>query len=499
MPQLMDAILARAQGLGVPLSAHLDVTSRCNERCVHCYVEPNGDGELSTGEVRGILEQLAEAGTLFLSISGGEPLMRKDLFEILEAARGLSFDVKLKTNGLLIGPEQARRLRALRVNEVQVSLYSHRAEAHDRVTGVRGSLKRTLRAIRLMRELGQKVIISHIVMRGVEGDHPAVKALAAELGAGFRIDPTITPRPIGNYSSVVLNVPRRELLGIVQSPEYVNSVEEDCAPPTPADAQTLEGAGCSAGFTHCYIAPDGDVYPCVQFPLLCGNLRQRSFAEIWRDSPQLKEVRALRNLDLPVCSECSHLSMCSRCPGLALMEGDLRGPSVADCEKSYARTGMAPSGRPALAKGRFRYWKEWKMAPEVELKNRLAADVLRSSGELRLRLTGTSMLPAIWPGEELLIRRDGAAEAGPGDVILFEREGRLFAHRVVRRMEGADGPVWITRGDRHRHDDPPVSSGELLGRVEGVPRLTAMRRAAAWVLRRSWLVTRVALRLRRLG
>ena len=139
------------------------------------------------------------------------------------------------------------------------------------------------------------------------------------------------------------------------------------------------------------------------------------------------------------------------------------------------------------------------MAPEVELKNRLAADVLRSSGELRLRLTGTSMIPAIWPGEELLIRRDGAAEAGPGDVILFEREGRLCAHRVVRRMEGADGPIWITRGDRHTHDDPPVSSNELLGRVEGIPRLTAGRRAAAWVLRRSWLVTRLALRLRRLG
>ena len=499
MPQLMDAILTRAQGLGVALSAHLDVTYRCNERCVHCYVEQNGERELSTGEVRGILEQLAEAGTLFLSVSGGEPLMRKDLFEILEAARGLSFDVKLKTNGLLIGPEQARRLRALHVHEVQVSLYSHRAEAHDSVTGVRGSLKRSLRAIRLMRELGQKVIVSHVAMRGAERDHSAVKTLAGDLGAGFRIDPTITPRLNGSNSSLALNVPRRELLGIVRSPDYVTSVEEDCAPPAPADGKTLEGAGCSAGFTHCYIAPNGDVCPCVQFPLLCGNLRKQAFAEIWRDSPQFRDVRAVRNVDLPVCSECSHLSMCSRCPGLALMEGDLRGPSAADCEKSYARTGMAPSGRPELAEGRFKYWREWRMAPEVELKNRLAAEVLRSAGQLRLRLTGTSMIPAIWPGEELLIRRDGAAEAGPGDVILFEREGRLCAHRVVRRMEGAEGPVWITRGDRHTHDDPPVSSNELLGRVEGIPRLTAGRRAAAWVLRRSWLVTRLALRLRRLG
>lgn len=358
MPSLMNGILARAQRLGIPLSAHLDLTYLCNEGCAHCYVEQNGEGELPTGEVKGILEQLAAAGTLFLSVSGGEPLLREDFFEVVEAARRLSFDVKLKTNGLLIGPEEARRLRALRVHEVHVSIYSHRAEAHDGVTGVRGSLERSLRAIRLMRELGQKVIVSHIVMRGAERDHSAVKALAAELGAVFRIDPAITPRLNGDDSNLALNVGRNELVEIVRSPDYVTSVEEYCAPPQPTDAKTLEGVGCSAGFTHCYIAPNGDVYPCVQFPLLCGNLRRQKFAELWRDSPQFKEVRATRNRDLPVCSECSHLGMCSRCPGLALMEGDVRGPSAADCEKSYARTGMVPTGRPELAEGKFRYWKE---------------------------------------------------------------------------------------------------------------------------------------------
>jgi signal peptidase len=101
----------------------------------------------------------------------------------------------------------------------------------------------------------------------------------------------------------------------------------------------------------------------------------------------------------------------------------------------------------------------------AELKIGLAAEVLRSSGELRLRVTGTSMLPAIWPGEVLLIRRDGAAQAGPGDRLM--------------------------------HDDQPVSAGELLGRVVGVPRQTAAQRAAAFVMARSWLVTRLALRLRR--
>jgi hypothetical protein len=139
------------------------------------------------------------------------------------------------------------------------------------------------------------------------------------------------------------------------------------------------------------------------------------------------------------------------------------------------------------------------LSPSEALKIGLGAEVLRSVGELRLRVTGTSMIPAIWPGDVLLIRRDGAAEAGLGVVILFGREGRLCAHRVVRRMEGADGPLWIARGDRLTHDDPPVSVDELLGRVEGVPRQTAAQRVVEFVLRRSWIATMLALRLRRFG
>ncbi len=80
--------------------------------------------------------------------------------------------------------------------------------------------------------------------------------------------------------------------------------------------------------------------PCVQFPLPTGNIRQQKFIDIWRDSPALREVRSIRARDLPVCSTCSHVGTCTRCPGLAYMEGNMRGPSTADCEKSFQRTGI---------------------------------------------------------------------------------------------------------------------------------------------------------------
>jgi len=78
----------------------------------------------------------------------------------------------------------------------------------------------------------------------------------------------------------------------------------------------------------------------VQFPLSCGNVRQQRFIDIWRDSEQLKEVRSIRLRDLSSCSDCAHGSTCTRCPGLAFIEGNMRGPSTADCEKSFARTGI---------------------------------------------------------------------------------------------------------------------------------------------------------------
>jgi radical SAM protein with 4Fe4S-binding SPASM domain len=301
---------------------------------------------MSASEYRGLLDQLAEAGTFFLTFSGGEPLLHPDLFEIVAHARDRAFCVKLKTNASLIGQREADRIRALGINEVHVSVYSHRPEAHDAVTLVPGSFERSLHAVRLLRSLGQKVVVAHIATRLASGDDAGVRALAGELGAGFRIDPTITPKIDGDSSPLALNVPHSELVRIVTSPEYVGNVEEFCETPKPPDPAALNEILCGAGHNHCYIAPDGEVFPCVQFPVSCGSVRRQRFLEIWRHSPAMNEVRAVRVRDLPVCSQCSHIANCSRCPGLALMDGDVRGPSLQDCEKSWARTSLVPTGCP---------------------------------------------------------------------------------------------------------------------------------------------------------
>ena len=340
MSALMQQMNAKALRLGIPLSVQLDLTYRCNERCVHCYLDHDDHGEMTTQEIRSLLDQLAEAGVFFLTMSGGEILLRKDFFDILEYARALLFCVKLKTNAILIRERQADRIRSLGVDSIQISIYSHRPEIHDAITKVPGSLKRSVEAIRFLRAQGLKVIIANVLMLQNIQDYPGVKALAADLGVAFTIDPTITPRMDGDRSILSLNINQDSLREVFRDEALVGDVEEFCAPPKQADEDDLDGLPCSAGHSACYVSPYGDVYPCVQFPLSSGNVRHTPFLDIWRHSDQLNEVRSIRTRDLPSCSQCVHVVGCTRCPGLAYMEGNMRGPSSQDCEKSFAKTGI---------------------------------------------------------------------------------------------------------------------------------------------------------------
>jgi radical SAM protein with 4Fe4S-binding SPASM domain len=330
----------KAFDLGVPISVHMDVTYRCNERCVHCYLDHDDHGELTTAEIKSVLDQLAEAGVFFLTFSGGEVFMRRDFFDFLEHARRLLFNVKIKTNAVMIHEQEAQRIRALGVDSIQISVYSHRAEVHDAITKLPHSFERTMKAICFLRDQGLRVTIANVLMTANFSDHYQLQKLAAEMGVKYTLDPTITPMMDGDTSVLSLRIPGEELPEVFRNPALVANMEEFCAPPKAPTEEDLESHSCSAGHSFCYISPYGDVFPCVQFPLPTGNIRKQKFLDIWNFSPQLKEVRSIRAKDLTVCSSCAHVSSCSRCPGLAYMEGSMRGPSIADCEKSYYRTGV---------------------------------------------------------------------------------------------------------------------------------------------------------------
>jgi radical SAM protein with 4Fe4S-binding SPASM domain len=339
----MDRLSWRTVERHVPLNVHLDLTYRCNEKCVHCYLDHEDHGEMTSAEVFATLEQLAEAGTLFLTFSGGEVFLRKDFFDILERARNLHFDLSLKTNALLITAARAAQLRALGVHRVQVSIYSDDPAMHDAVTLAPGSFERSVAAIPLLKEAGVPVKIACPLMRQNLLAYRGVMALAERLGVPYVFDMTITPMIDGSTNVLEHRVSASELLPVLQDPALHprRSAEPGaaCSSSDPilgsvtssgVESNAYHDIPCSAGHNSCYISPYGDVYPCVQMPLPAGNLRWQRFVDIWNGSGAFARVRAIRESQLPVCSVCPLRKYCERCPGLALMEG-------ADLLRAYER------------------------------------------------------------------------------------------------------------------------------------------------------------------
>src|ERR1700757_629184 len=230
---LLAEMNEKAHALGIPLTVHIDVTYRCNERCVHCYLDHDDQGEMSTREIKNVLDQLAEAGVFFLVLSGGEVFMRRDFLELGEHARKLIFNVKVKTNGVMIHEAEAKRLRELGVEQVQISVYSHRPEVHDAITMLPGSLKRTVNTIKFLKSQGLKISVSNVLMTVNRQDERGTRALAKQLGVEYSLDPTVTPKIDGDTSILKLRVDPDNLDELFQDDELVGNSAEYCKPPVP--------------------------------------------------------------------------------------------------------------------------------------------------------------------------------------------------------------------------------------------------------------------------
>jgi radical SAM protein with 4Fe4S-binding SPASM domain len=363
---VMDRLISRTVQKHRPLSVHFDLTYRCNERCVHCYLDHDDHGELTTAECLKVLEDLAGSGTLFLTFSGGEIFLRPDLNEILAAARRLHFDISLKSNALMVTPERAARLREFGVRRVQISVYSDVPAIHDAITKVPGSLERTLAAIPILLEHGLQVKLACPLMEENLMAYRGVMALAEKLGVPYILDLTITPMMDGSSGPLAHRASVSSLLPVLRDPVLHACKPHPSSQATPgmnALPQTLgsavssgiesaayEDLPCSAGHNSCYISPYGDVFPCVQLPQAAGNLRRDKFEDIWYHAPQLERLRAIRESQLPVCSQCGIRSYCERCPGLALMEGgDMLGAYERACALAEEKASLAGVAAPISA------------------------------------------------------------------------------------------------------------------------------------------------------
>lgn len=302
-------------------SALMEITYRCPEKCVHCYLEPDKRAEeyrvemqkeLSTEEIYSVLNQLAELNVLDLTITGGEPFARRDCFEILEYAKKKGFASSIYSNAILLSDEELFRIADLRIYCFHASLYSHIPEKHDRVTGIKGSFDKTVGVLRKLSMLDVYVNIKFVLMEQNKDDLPGMVALARKIGASMQLISCVSPSARGNCQLSNLSVHTYEDLKkvILQWNETFGKPE--------ISAFSKEHPICEAGRNDVCINPYGIVTPCNAFPYEIGNVRKQSIADIWHHSEALKKWQHTTKKDLTDCGECEYAAYCNFCPGNAL-------------------------------------------------------------------------------------------------------------------------------------------------------------------------------------
>ena len=326
----------------IPLSGSIELTFRCNLRCVHCYCNlPLNDREaidteLETEEVYHILDQIADAGCLWLLITGGEPLLRKDFLDIYAYIKNKGIIPTLFTNGTLLTPEIADALAEWPPLDVEITLYGVTKEIYERVTGIPGSFARCQKGIDLLLErhipLGLKTMATTVNQAEIAG----MQAYTDKLGVSFRFDPLINPRLDGSKDPCRFRI----------SPEDVVKLDLENEKRT-KEWQKHFGKSkrlfsedrlfvCGAGVSMFHIDPYGRMSVCIMSRFQSYDLRQGSFEEGWADF--IPQVLALKPEDDYKCSHCQFIAMCAQCPGYAWLEYGHPGKRVEHlCQVTHRR------------------------------------------------------------------------------------------------------------------------------------------------------------------
>lgn len=326
-------VIEHAMRACIPLEVSIELTHQCNFRCKHCYIPDfQAPNLLTTERILGLLDELAEMGTLFLSLTGGEVFLRKDWALIARRARELNFHLTILTNGALLDDAVADTLAQLHAF-VDISFHADDREVFESITQRPGSFDATVAAIHRVHERGMYLKIKIPVMNLNQHTYPSAIEFAEKLGVEWSCSPKILTKTDGEFGPVLQRVSGRDLTKFMEAPT------SGCHVVTEEDAHPAAGGGplCAAGVRYAAISASGDVLACNVMPGSAGNVLHSTFREIWEESPWLRQIRRVQRADLRECATCSKFSYCNRCPAQALVEdGDLLGLSRDACKYAEA-------------------------------------------------------------------------------------------------------------------------------------------------------------------
>lgn len=316
-------------------------TVACNLACVHCrasaQTEPEPD-ELTTEEVFHLIDQLAAFSRPIFVISGGEPLMRPDIFDIAAYGIDRGLRVAVSPNGTLITPEVVRRLLEAGVRRISVSIDGSTAERHDAVRAVPGAFQAAMEGLAACREGGLGFQLNSTVMRQTRGDLPAIHDLAVRVGAAAwhvfmlvptgrgKIDDEVSPQEYEETLDEIYEMTQSSSIPIrvTCGPHFQRIVAQNrregrkrpnlVRPSRGGHSGGLDRTtrGCLAADGYCFISYRGDVMPCGYFPVVAGNVRRQPFEEIYLESPLFRSLRDLDRLE-GKCGVCEFRRVCGGC------------------------------------------------------------------------------------------------------------------------------------------------------------------------------------------
>jgi AdoMet-dependent heme synthase len=328
------------RAVNAPRIISWNITLRCPLKCTHCYVDAGDeevDGVLSTQEAFSVIDQIRATGTPVVVLSGGEPLLREDVYAIARYGTERGLRMVMGTSGYLIDHDTAVNLREAGIRAVAISLDAKDAACHDAFRGVDGVWERAVEAIGHCRDAGISVQINMSVMRSAMSNVDEVIKLGTSLGVHdfqlFFPIPTgrarqIEPRSPEEYEELIRQI-------LLRYRDSGLNIRPTCAPQFRRIADRLGiaspawGRGCLAGISYCRIFANGEVTPCPYLPVSAGNVRTTPFAEIWNNS---RLFAALRDPDCLTgkCGQCSYKTSCGGCRARAYRGDDLVSPRWCD-------------------------------------------------------------------------------------------------------------------------------------------------------------------------
>jgi heme b synthase len=329
-----------------------EITRRCNFRCVHCRssseLEAKGHPDFTLQEAFRALDDISSYAKPVVVLSGGEPLLRKDVFDIAKYGTEKGLRMCLATNGALVTKDVCGKIKESGIRIVSMSLDGSTAGIHDDFRGQKGAFEGVMKAAALFKNNNIEFIINSSFTRRNQEEIPKVYKLAKGLGATawymFMIVPTGRGEEI--MSELISKEDYEEILDWhynMEKDEHDMLVRPTCAPhyyrvvlqkskeeKVKFERRTLKfstggSKGCLAGQVICLIDVDGNVLPCSYFPKSAGNIREQSFKDIWEGSELFKDMRDFKKYK-GRCGSCEFVNVCGGCRARAYaMDGDYLG------------------------------------------------------------------------------------------------------------------------------------------------------------------------------